>query len=181
MAFDPSLLLGNLKAIGAFDFLFPFLLALAIVYGVLEFALGRGQNRILPKSAIGLISLIISFFVMNYTGSIGSSISTYFSTLFGSGLIVASGILVIIILLGLMGFKISDITTAGKTKMFGLVFGIIVLIGLALFMNSSGGNLPGVGGIYLDSGFWTLIGFIVVLVIVMWLLGREGGSSGGSS
>lgn len=180
MAFDPGLLLGNLKQIGAFEFLFPFLLALAVFYGVLEFALGRGKERILPKSAIGLISLVLAFFVMNYTGSLGYSITQYFSTLFGSGLVIGSGILVVIILLGLLGFRLKDVAEKDKnTKAVGLVVGAIVLIALALFMNSSGSSLPGIGSFYLDSSIWTFIAFIVILIAVMWFLGREGNGGGG--
>ena len=56
-------LVQNMASLGFFQFLFPFLLALAIIYGLLTFAL---KDR-LPKSAMALISLILAFFVMIYS------------------------------------------------------------------------------------------------------------------
>ena len=70
-------LLGNLNNLGFFQFLFPFLLVLAIAYGALEFGLGGGKDkdkRIMPRSANALISIIIAFFVMNYSGGVGQNI-----------------------------------------------------------------------------------------------------------
>ena len=58
-------ILGSWTQLGFFQYLFPFLLALAIMYGILKWATG---DR-LGKSSTALISLILSFFVMLFAGS----------------------------------------------------------------------------------------------------------------
>ena len=121
-------LLGNLNQLGFFQFLFPFLLVLAIAYGALEFSTGGAKDkRILPKPAVGLISIIIAFFVMNYSGGVGNSIALFFSQLFGQGMIVAVGILLVLILLGLFGIKPSNLhEKGGQTKGVIAIAGFII-------------------------------------------------------
>ncbi len=179
-----DVLLGNMQQLKFFDFLFPFLLALAIFYGVLMFALGpkkddagKDKGGILPKSAISLIALVAAFFVMNYTGTVGGGISAYFSSLFGGGLIVASVILVIVILLGLTGFTLhgilgGDDDAKQKKKWIGLMVGIIVLVAVLIFFGSAGNAIPGLQGFNLDSNFWTIIVFVVILIAVFAFLGK---------
>ncbi|HLD57310.1 MAG TPA: hypothetical protein VJA47_03335 [archaeon] len=173
-----DILLGNMQQLKFFDFLFPFLLALAIFYGVLTFALGGmgdDKKKILPKSAISLISLVAAFFVMNYTGTVGTGISTFFSGLFGGGLIVASVILVIIVLFGLAGFRIHDQV---KGKWIGLILGIIVLTVVMIFFGA-GNAIPGLQSLNLDSSFWTIIVFVVILIAVFAFLGHGDGAAAG--
>lgn len=168
-------LLGNLNQLGFFQFLFPFLLVLAIVYGVLKFTLGGSKDKpgIMPSSAISLISIIVAFFAINYSGGVGTGIATFFSSLFGSGAIVATAILLVAILLGLFGIKITDITNKEKHNV-GLVAvgGVVILIVFSIFV-WSGNYIPGISGLRLDSNAWTAIAFVVILVIVMWLLGKK--------
>lgn len=163
-------LLGNLNQIGVFQFLLPFLLVLAIVYGVLKFSL----EKIIPKSAIGLISIIISFFTLNYSGSYGIGIAEFFTNLFGLGSIVLAGILVIIILLGIMGFKISEVTGGKHSNKAAVIFIFgLILIGIVVFSGAvNTGLLPGFN-LYLGSDFWTLVLFIVILAGAFWALSKD--------
>ncbi len=170
-------LLGNLNQLGFFQFLFPFLLILALSYGGLEYAVGgKKEDRILPKSAVALISMVISFFVLNYSGGVGNSIAIFFSQIFGQGMIVAVGILMVLILLGLLGIKPSELKDPTK-KRSGIgtaAIGIVVLL-VFLFIIGSGQNL-GLGGLRLDSQAWTIVLFIVIFVGVLWALGRDDSS-----
>ncbi|RLJ09496.1 MAG: hypothetical protein DRP15_03575 [Candidatus Aenigmatarchaeota archaeon] len=170
-------LLRNMEDLGFFLYLFPFLLALAIIYGVLTWAL-KDQ---LPKSARGLISIIFAFFVMLYS-SWNEYIVTFFANLGGSGLIVGSGILFIVILLGLIGFDIKSLTgeKAGTSKWI-FIFAIII-IGLLIFFGAGAGWLIEVPPWSTTSEFWTVIFFIFILALVMWWMGQgEGGGGGGGS
>lgn len=166
-----QMILGNMQSLGLFEFIFPFLLVLAIAYGVLRYSL----KEILPKSAAGLVSIVIAFFVMNYSGTAGYQLSKFFSSLFGGGLIVASGILVLVIILGLLGLKIGDITTGKEKKTVTGAFVVaVIFIVFLIAVGASGSYLPWVMPITLTSDFWTIIFFIIVLVIVLWVLAREG-------
>src|SRR4030042_3663966 len=91
----------TMQNLGMFQYLFPFLLALAIFYGILFWAMGER----LKKGPTALISIILAFFVMLYA-NINPMIVGFFTTLGGTTLIIASGLVVIAIFLGLAGFKL---------------------------------------------------------------------------
>jgi hypothetical protein len=164
-----QILIQNMSRLGFFQFLFPFLLALAIVYGLLKWAMG---DR-LPKSAIGVISLIIAFFVMLYS-SWNVMIVNFFAELSGTWLIIATGILFIIILLAMVGFKIENIFS-GKYSKWVLAL-LVIFIGIVIFFGAGGAWFINVPGWTISSDFWTIIFFIIILAIVIFWLGQEGGS-----
>ncbi len=167
---DWVMILGNMHTLGLFEFIFPFLLILAIAYGVLRYSL----KDVLPKSAAGLVSIIIAFFVMNYSGTVGYQLSKFFSTLFGGGLIVASAILMVVIILGLLGLKIGDIVTGEKNKkVTGAFVAAVLFIVFLIAVGASGSYIPWISPITLTQDFWTIIFFIIILVVVLWVLGRE--------
>ena len=89
-------MIQNMVSLGFFQFLFPFLLALAIFYGLLRWALPDQ----LPNSATGLVSLILAFFVMLFA-SANPGIVEFFKDISGWALIAGTGILFLVILLGL--------------------------------------------------------------------------------
>ena len=169
----------NLQNMGFFLYLFPFLLALAIFYGVLYFAFysEKAEERKLPKSAIALISIILSFFVMLYS-SWNVMIVQFLANLSGAGLIVGSGILFVAILLGLMGFKISGLTeqaTAGRGK-WVFIIGVIV-IGILIFFGA-GADMFGLIPEWSNSGeFLTALFVIAIIGLAVWWLGSEGGGA----
>ena len=168
MAFDFGTFVNSMQSIGIFQYLFPFLLALAIIYGALMYALGDK----LKKGPVGLISIVLSFFVMLYASS-EPMIVGFFATLGGTTLIVASGILVIVVLLGLAGFKLHEVFEGKYMKWF-LVFAII-LIGLIVFFGASGGNFINVPGFIINSDFTVFIIVIVIIALAMWFMTQEGG------
>jgi hypothetical protein len=166
-------ILQNMQNMGFFLYLFPFLLALAIFYGILHWALG---DRI-PKSGVGLISIILAFFVMLYT-SWNTGIVSFFANLGGAGLIVGSGILFAAILLGLMGFKISDLTSDASGKKLKWVFILGVLLIAVLIFFGAGGAYFGLVPSWSNQGeFWTVVFFVVIVGLAVWWLGEGNGGA----
>lgn len=163
-------LLSNLQNLGFFQFVLPFLLALAIFYGVLSYSL----EKQLPKSARGLVSLVLALFVMLYAAS-NPQIVSFLSFLAGSGLSVAVGIIFLVIFLGLFGLHPFSIMT--KEHNIGAIGWVIVfaviLIAISLFSGSIGGLLNFVPGI--SSDLLTIIIFIAILGLALWWLGRGEG------
>lgn len=158
-------MLSNMVNLGFFQFLFPFLLALAIFYGILKYAMG---DR-LPNSAVGLISLILGFFVMLFAAG-NPSIVIFLQTISGSALIISTVILFFIILLGMIGWKIGDVFT-GPWKL--IVTLVILAIVLSVVFGAGTFLIPGVT---VGSDFWTIVFFIIILAIVLWFLGKGGGA-----
>ena len=164
-------MLTTLVNMDFFQVLFPFLLALAIFYGVLMWALGEK----LKKGPVGLISIILAFFVMLFAKQIPGL--SWFLTL-GSGTIlaIASIIIFIIIILALLGIQFKDIWEGDKRN-WTLI--IIVIIVIYIVLASIVGFIPGVN-LYLPwfmnyQDVWTIVIFIVLLALVLHFLTREGG------
>jgi hypothetical protein len=155
----------SMQNLGMFQYLFPFLLALAIFYGILELAM---KDR-MKKGPVGLISIVLAFFVMLYANT-NPMIVGFFATLGGTTLIVASGILVIVILLALAGFKLDEIFKGDYAKWL-LVFAIII-IGLIVFYGAGGGNFFNVPGVFISSDFTAVIIVIVIIAVAMWFMTR---------
>ena len=167
-------MLQNMVSLGFFQFLFPFLLALAIFYSIINFAAGER----IPKSANGLISLILGFFVMLFA-SANPQIVGFFQSISGTGLIVGTGILFLVILLGILGFKTEDMfgdKDQNKKWIFVLV---VVVAGFIIFFGAGAGAfLP---GITIGQDWFTIIFFVVMLAIVLWFLGRDGNNGNAKS
>jgi hypothetical protein len=162
-------LVTNMQSMGLFQFLFPFLLALAIFYGILMWSIG---DRI-KKGPVGLISIVLAFFVMLFASS-NPMISMFFANLGGITLIVGSGILVIAILLGLVGFKFQEVFSGTYSKWF-LVF-VVILIGLIIFFGANGGNFISMPSFFISSDFTAAIIVIAIIAVAMWFMTRpEGG------
>ncbi|RLJ07930.1 MAG: hypothetical protein DRP13_03115 [Candidatus Aenigmatarchaeota archaeon] len=157
-------ILLNMENMGFFLYLFPFLLALAIFYGVLKYTMG---DR-LPKSAIGLISIIFSFFVMLYS-SWNYMIVSFFANLGGMGLIVGCGLLFVIILLGITGFKINEVFSGTMSKWAFIL--TMIFIGVLIFFGAGAGWLIQLPYWSTAEEFWTALFFIVILALAMWWLG----------
>ncbi len=177
-------LLGNLDRLGFFEFLLPFLLFLAIIFGVLKFTL---EDKI-DKSALALISIVASFFILNYSGGFGIQVAQFFTNFFGASMIILAGILVIIIFLGLAGIKMGDLlgiktgeSPPGHVWAFIL---LLIFIAILVFVGSGGGGLlpiPSSIGGFTSNDIGVLIFFLIVLGLAVWLLGGKGkeGQGGG--
>jgi len=154
---------------GFFQVLFPFLLALAIFYGVLTFAF----EKKLKKGPIGLISIILSFFVMLYARNI-PGLSDFITGASGTILALACVVIFVIIILALIGIKFSDVWEGEKRNwtliIIVLIIIYIVVVGIAGFVPGIGVNLPWLVN---NQDIWTIVIFVVILAIVLWFLGRE--------
>lgn len=163
-------MIQNMVSLGFFQFLFPFLLALAIFYGVIRWATTDkdGKQRI-PNSASGLISLILAFFVMLFA-SANPGIVQFLQNISGAGLVGATGILFLVILLGILGFKTETIFAPSGWKWVFVLF--IVVAALVIFFGAGAGTL--IPGLQVSSEWWTIGFFIIILALVLWFLGDKG-------
>jgi hypothetical protein len=160
----PAMILG-LEKIGVFLYLFPFLLTLAVTYGVLSFAL----EKQLERTARAVISIIMGFFVMLFS-MWNPGIVVFFANAFGFTLIVGAGLLVIIILLGLMGMKPDDLMKNEKTKW--IFAGTLILIGIIIFAVSAGSAIFGMD--FLESAeILTIAMIIAILGFSAWFISQS--------
>jgi hypothetical protein len=173
-----QILVQNMMRLGFFQFLFPFLLALALVYGLMSW----GLKDQIPRSARGIIALIIAFFVMVYS-SWNTMIVNFFANLSGMWLVAATGILFIVILLALVGQKPQDLLKGTTAKWVTVL--VLIFIGILIFFGAGAGWLLNVPGFIVNTEFWTILFFIVILAIVVFWLGqgeeKEGAPAAGGA
>lgn len=162
-------MIQNMQQMEFFQYLFPFLLTLAIIYGLLNWAL---KDKF-TKSANGLISIIFAFFVMLYS-SWNTAIVAFFANISGYFLIAGSGILFIVLLLALFGIKAeTHILQEGRAKWVFVL--LIIFIGALIFFGAGGDMLIGTPAWAVNSDFWTIIFFIIIIAVVMWFFGQDKG------
>jgi len=119
MQFNIYDLLNQWESIGVFDYLLPFLLIFAVVFGILETTKVFGEH----KGIHTIISLVIGLFTMRYF-QVGEFIGVIFAN-FG---IALSVLLVLIILTGLFVTQKSREGWANNASKTALVAVVIVVI-----------------------------------------------------
>jgi len=168
----------RLGELGVYDFLLPWLITSAIVWGLLQKSKIFGENAVVINS---VISLSISFFIWGFiifTGSttVGSSLSIFFMNMVLVGVAFA-----FILVIGAMFFP--DYTQKLKDAIpTETLFWIVVVIGLVLAVVAGlinvGGTIYNVihsiskvpGG---DAGL--VIVSIIILLLILLILGGMGG------
>ncbi len=146
---DPfTILVTNLNSLGFFGFLLPFIFTFVVVYGLLMKAKFFEDQKV-----IGVLSLVVGFFVVGYGGP---AIANFFVNLFGLAAIILAGILVIILFISMTGGDISKVAS-GKA-----VAAAVAGIGIIVFFVAAGAL-----GITVSDSVIGIIFVIVVLGIAM--------------
>jgi hypothetical protein len=159
----PPMILG-LDKMGVYLYLFPFLLTLAVTYGVLSYAL----EKQLERTARGLISVIMGFFVMLFS-YFNPGVVTFFANAFGFTLIVSAGLIGIMILLGLIGIKFEDLTKNEKAKW--TFSGALILIGIIIFSVSAGAAIFGTDFLA-TTEIWAIALMLAILGFSAWFISQ---------
>ena len=157
-------LLQNMQNMGFFLYLFPFLLSLAIFYGLFSTLLKDKMQ----KSAISLVSIVLAFFVMLWS-SWNPAIVSFFANLSGVGLILISGFLFLIMVLEFTGFKLDALFKDGDKPRWAVVL-IFLFILLMIFFGLGAGSFIPLPAWSSSSELWTVIFFIAIVAMAMsWM------------
>ncbi|NOX71417.1 MAG: hypothetical protein GXO64_01835, partial [Candidatus Micrarchaeota archaeon] len=108
-------------------------------------------------------------------------IATFFANLSGTFLVLASGILFILLLTGLIGFKPwKDLAEGNTWVKYGAGL-LIVFFLILVLMGAGAGWLIPVPPVSVSSDFWTVVFVIAILAIAFWAMTKDGKSSSSSS
>jgi hypothetical protein len=161
-------MLTSLVGMDFFTVLFPFLLALAIFWGVLTLTV---KDR-LGKGPIALVSIILSFFVMLYAKQI-PGLSMLLTAWSGTTLMIATALLFVIIILGIFGIKTEDLKDRSKIPWISLLILIVIVYAVI-------GGVSGIGGINLSMPWlfsnmdvWAIVVFLIVIAIAWHFMTSE--------
>ncbi|MBI3413691.1 MAG: hypothetical protein HY051_06480 [Candidatus Aenigmarchaeota archaeon] len=171
-AFDFIALQNTLKAMGFYDFVLPWLLAFSIVFGILQTVMifKKGEdNKKSNTSVDAVIALAVAFYLTIFTPYSGF-LSSFFSKLFGSSIIVLSGVLVLLMFVGIFGLKSSEFTQ-GNFKYAVIIIALILAAGL--FVNANAGVFS-FGNLSLNSSeILTMLVFFGIIIAVIWFVVHE--------
>jgi len=152
---DPfTILVTNLNQLGFFGFLLPFIFIFAVAYGLLLKAKYFEDQKI-----IGVISLVLAFFVVGFGGS---GLAGFFVNLFGLATIVLAGILVIVLFVAMSGADVSKVLS-GKG-----VVAAVVGVGIVVFFVALGAL-----GVSVNDSVIGIIFVIIVLAIAILFVTKE--------
>ena len=167
-----EILVGNLNTLGFYDFFLPFILFVAIIFGLLQKNKVFGEKD--TKAIDGIVAMSVSFFVINYT-----PIGLYFSMLFAIGASIIGAILVGVILLGMLGIDMGKFFNSGEggkldNKYAGPAIAGVLLVIIALFLYASGlydkfikGYVPSIG----EDTIVTVVAILFVIVVFVVITG----------
>lgn len=182
MAFDFNTFLSNLNSMGFYTFVLPWLLFVTIFFVIVEKApiwpMGKGKvknkdtgkdedvdARVANKKVSVLIAAILALFSVNIPLN-GIPMAQILSDIFGGTAIYVSGLLVVILFLGMGGLKAEELFGKSSGAKTGLAFVLLLLAILVLGAN-------GFPMIALDPTTWTLIFVAVLIGGAMLFLGSE--------
>jgi len=148
---DFNTFLSNLNTMGFYSFVLPWILFLMIFYAILVKAPFLNQAPKKNQIAI-IIAAILGLFTVNYPLN-GIPLGQLLSDMFGWSSVYIAGILVVILFLGMGGFKLETLT--GENKM---PIAIILALLAILVLGQAGFPL-----LRLDDVTWTLI-FVMLLI-----------------
>lgn len=168
MAFDFNTFLSNLNSMGFYSFVLPWLLFVTIFFVIVEKApIWPSEEKEDPKTKektkvpkpnkkiAVLIAAILALFAVNIPLN-GIPMAQILSDIFGGTAIYVSGLLVVILFLGMGGMKAEELFGKSSGAQTGLAFVLLLLALLVLGSN-------GFPMIALDPTTWTLI-FVAVLI-----------------
>lgn len=146
---DPfTILVSNLNALGVFGFLLPWIFTFAVVFGLLLKGKFFEDKRI-----IGVIALVVAFFVIGFGGP---ALANFFVNLFGLATIVIAALLVIILFAAMTGADISKMF-AGK-GVVAILAGVGIIIASIAF---------GSFGVRVSDSVVGIIFIVIVLAIAI--------------
>ncbi len=152
MLMDPfSLLVYNLKQLGFYGFLLPWIFVFTVVYALLLKSKFIEDQRI-----IGVISLVVAFFV---TGYAAVPLGQFLVNVFGLATMVLALILVIMMFAVISGFDFSKLAENKLTLAIAIGLGILIFIS-ALSIR-----------VYVDPNIIAIIFVLVVMIAAVYFLG----------
>jgi hypothetical protein len=165
MQFNAVDLLNQWETAGVFDYLLPFLLIFAVVFGILETTKVLGEH----KGIHTIVALVIGLFTMRYF-QVGEFIGVIFAN-FG---IALSVILVLIILTGLFVTRKSREGWALNTSKISLLAVVIVVI-------ASINEFAWFGSYWWQNNWVSLLWIAIIIGAIIAIMGGKSDSSRGDT
>ncbi len=150
-------MLANLDKLGFYDFLLPWLLFLAVFYGLLQ-----GKKTISEEASVNGVIAIVAAFLVAFIAR-----GMLYTRIFGTMGVVAAGLLIVLIFLAMFGLKPEELFGEHKAAL------AIVLAIIVLFIFLSAGGLSAFGAA-IDSDTVMTIVILIIMVAAVAFIGGGG-------
>ncbi len=169
----------KLQQIGAFNFLFPYILTAAIFYGLLRKSqiFGKPDENVAVN---GIVAIVVALMVLAYPILSGVSIEGLLPPFFAQALVVTLVFMVALMIMGM--FLPPDLPTVLANNLLqGNKMGAMLLVGiffgfLILFLSGLGNVLLGPNVVAsLPADTMTLIAIILLIIVPILLITWGGG------
>lgn len=153
-----ELLVYNLNQLGFYGFLLPWIFTFAIVFALLVKSEVLGDD----KKVIGVISLVIAFFI---TGFGAVPLGEFLVSVFGLAVMIIAGIMIVILFAGMTGFDLTGMTDNKALLAVAAAIGFIVLLTA---------GVAGVFRIHIDETTFAVIFMMIVMILAVYFIANEG-------
>jgi hypothetical protein len=160
MANPFEIMVSNLRDLGFFGFLFPWVLMFALTFGLLLKSKALGED----KRVMGVVSMVVAFFVIGFGGP---ALGTFLTNAFGLATIVLAGILITILFVAMSGYDVTKFADAKVIALVGVAIGLVVFF---MALSSIGVKVN------LSDPLLSTLFVIIVLGVAVWFI--AGGSGG---
>jgi hypothetical protein len=158
MAFDLTAMFANWQTIGVFDYILPFLLIFAVVFGILQASKLVGDNKgvhVIIALAIGLLVLqsgMVQSFFREIFPRLGVGLAVIISLVILTGLFVQSETKWMLYVFIGVGVLVWLIATLGSFEQFnfgafenysGVILGVVLLVGVIVAVVTSSSKSGG--------------------------------------
>ncbi len=167
----------NMQRMEFFQYLFPFLLAFALLYGMMQWVF---KENLGGKRVHTLIALVLSFFVMLYS-SINPWLYGFLTNASGAWLGIAVILLFVVLATELLGLNIRSVM-GGEGLNKWVKYAILLVIVYLIVVGLLGGSIfsmyvPWLSG----SDLWTVVLVIIIIAVVFAFVGGEDKGSSAAS
>ena len=167
----------NMQRMEFFQYLFPFLLAFALLYGLMQYVFG--EKKLGGQRVHALIAIVLAFFVMLYS-SYNTWLYTFLTGASGIWLAFATIVLLLVLVLALAGVNVHDLLGDEKNKWIKyLVVLIIIYIALMAILGQGGLFSSYLPYWLTGSDLWTVVFVVIIIAIVFWFVGGSDKKSEG--
>lgn len=144
-------MISNLQNLGFYDFVLPFILFMAIIYGLLQ-----NKKTISEETSInGIIAIALSFFITYVARGF------FYTKVFGLFGVVMAAFLIIILFLAMFGLKPEELLGENKTTL-AIILGVVAVI---IFLSAGGTSFFRIS----NDTVSTIIMLLFVLLVLIFI------------
>ncbi|MFB6076843.1 MAG: hypothetical protein ABEK12_01790 [Candidatus Nanohaloarchaea archaeon] len=167
--------IANFRDIGVFQYVLPFLIVFAAVYGIL----GRLELFDENEQVNGIIAVVAGLFVANFAATTTFSLGLYLSNFFGAFAVVLVFLLGVLLAVGAAGEDEETMESIQKWFMYLAALAVVAVFVSRGGLTFLGVKAPSVKPFLSGTMFWTVLVVLGAIGLIWWVTGGGEEAGGG--